>query len=222
MWPARNERRIKTVSRSQPHSATFVATSWDAFRTYGEGEAGIARRQLERLRNIVSYARTHSAYFANRYRNIPEPVADIRQLPVVTKEEMMSHFDEWVTDPLVNRERVATFIADLSLIGHDYLGRYVVCTTSGATGVPAIFLHDHGALVVYNVLGYIRSLPVVLSSWRTWAALLHGSGRLAAVFVTGGHFLGNTMMARRLRTMPWRARTQRIFSALAPLDESNA
>ena len=188
MWPARNERRIQTVSRSQPHSATFVATSWDACRTYGEGEAGIARRQLERLRNIVSYARTHSAYFANRYRNIPEPVADIRQLPVVTKEEMMSHFDEWVTDPLVNREQVAAFIADPSLIGHDYLGRYVVCTTSGATGVPAIFLHDHGALVVYNVLGYIRSLPVVLSSWRTWAALLHGGGRPAAVFVTGGHF----------------------------------
>ena len=219
MWPARKERRIQTVSRSQPHSATFVATSWDACRTYGEGEAGIARRQLERLRNIVSYARTHSAYLANRYRNIPEPVADIRQLPVVTKEEMMSHFDEWVTDPLVNREQVAAFIADPSLIGHDYLGRYVVCTTSGATGVPAIFLHDHGALVVYNVLGYIRSLPVVLSSWRTWAALLHGGGRLAAVFVTGGHFLGNTMMARRLRTMPWRARTQRIFSALAPLDD---
>ena len=139
MWPARKERRIKTVSRSQPHSATLVPTSWDACRTYGEGEAGIARRQSERLRNIVSYARTHSAYFANRYRSIPEPVADIRQLPVVVTKE--------------DQRRMMS---------------------------------------------------------------LHGSGRLAAVFVTGGHFLGNTMMARRLRTMPWRARTQQIFSALAP------
>jgi hypothetical protein len=42
---------------------------------------------------------------------------------------------------------------------------------------------------------------------------------LAAVFVTGGHFLGDTMMARRIRTMPWRARTQRIFSAIAPVEQ---
>ena len=95
----------------------------------------------------------------------------------------------------------------------------MVCTTSGATGIPAILLHDHAALVVYNALGYVRSLPVAfLSPARLWA-LLRGRGRLAAVFVTRGHFLGNTMMARRLRIMPWRAGMQRIFSALAPLAE---
>ena len=110
-------------------------------------------------------------------------------------------------------------MSDPGNIGRDYLGRYVVCTTSGATGIPAILLHDHPALIVYNVLGYIRSLPVVFLVPRRMWALLRGRGRLAAVFVTGGHFLGNTMMARRIRTMPWRARMQRIFSALAPVDE---
>ena len=34
----------------------------------------------------LSYARTHSVYFANRYRNIPEPVADIRQLQSLRQE----------------------------------------------------------------------------------------------------------------------------------------
>jgi phenylacetate-CoA ligase len=206
-------------ARSQPRQPTFLSTSWDAYRTRGEGEPGIARRQLERLRNIVAYARTHSVYLAGRYRSVPELLVDVRQLPMVTKAEMMRHFDEWVTDRCVKREQVEAFIADPGLIGHDYLGRYVVCTTSGATGIPAIVLHDHAALVVYNVLGYLRSLPVMLSSWRTWAALLRGRARLAAVFVTGGHYLGNTMMARRHRIMPWRERTQRIFSALAPVDE---
>ena len=67
--------------------------------------------------------------------------------------------------------------------------------------------------------GYMRSLPVAFLSLRHIWALLRGRGRLGAVFVTGGHFLGNTMMARRLRTMPWRAGMQRIFSALAPIDE---
>ncbi len=140
-------------------------------------------------------------------------------MPVVTKSELMSHFDEWMTDPAVTRAEVETFIADPDNIGRDFLQRYVVCTTSGATGIPAILLHDHSALVVYNVLGYVRSLPVAfLSPLRVWA-LVRGRARLAAVFVTGGHFLGNTMLARRIRKMPWRGRTQRIFSALAPLDE---
>ena len=201
------------------HRLTWLTASWDAYRTAREGEAGIARRQQERLRDIVAYARTHSPYYANRYRDAPEALSDIRQLPAVTKAEMMSHFDQWVTDPSVARPQVEAFLADPSNVGHDFLGRYVVCTTSGATGIPAILLHDHAALVVYNALGYVRSLPVAfLSPARLWA-LLRGRGRLAAVFVTRGHFLGNTMMARRLRIMPWRAGMQRIFSALAPLAE---
>ena len=79
----------------------------------------------------MAYARTHSAHLAGRYRNVPESVPDVAQLPVVTKAEMMRHFDKWVTDPLVNREQVEAFIAHPTLIGPDYLGRYVVCTTSG-------------------------------------------------------------------------------------------
>jgi len=196
-----------------------LLAGWDVYRAGKQGKAGITRRKQQRLRDIVVYARTHSEYFASRYRDVPETLSDITQLPVVTKAEMMRHFDQWVTDPSVKRAQVEAFIADPGLIGHDYLGRFVVCTTSGSTGSPAIMLHDRGALTVYNVLGYVRSLPVAFSSRRVLWALVRGRGRLAAVFVTGGHFLGNTMMARRLRTMPWRARMQRLFSALSPLRE---
>ena len=189
---------------STPFEA-FFRPGWDAYRTVRQGNARIAQRQQQRLRDLVAYARTHSAYFANLYRDVPEALTDVTQLPVVTKTEMMRHFDQWVTDPSVNREQVEEFVADPALIGHDYLNRYVVCTTSGSTGTPAILLHDRGALVIYNVLGYIRALPAAMFSAHNLWALLRGRGRLAAVFVTGGHFLGNTMMARRLRTMPSRA-----------------
>jgi phenylacetate-CoA ligase len=199
--------------------ATFFSASWDAWRVVREGKQGIANRQQERLRALVAYARRHSRYIADVYRDVPEQLTAVSQLPVMTKAEMMRHFDDWVTDPAVTKQQVEAFIADPSLIGHDYLDRYVVCTTSGSTGIPAILVHDHGALAVYNVLGYIRSLPIFLSSLRNLGALLRGRGRLAAVFVTGGHFLGNTMSARRSRKMPWRAKTQRLFSALTPIAE---
>lgn len=198
---------------------TYFSASWDAYLAARQGEDGIARRQQQRLRHIVAYARAHSSYYRRLYRDVPESLSDISQLPAVTKAEVMSHFDDWVTDPAVTRAQVQEFLADPHNVGRDFQDRYVVCTTSGATGIPAILLHDHSALVVYNVLGYIRSLPVAFLSPRRGWALVRGRARLAAVFVTGGHFLGNTMMARRLRTMPWRAKTQRIFSALAPVEE---
>lgn len=207
------------IHHHQNHQPGFLAASWDAWRASREGTAGIARRQQARLQALVSSARIHSHYYAERYREVPEPCTNIRQLPVMTKAEMMSHFDEWVTDPEVSRPGIEAFIADPALIGHDYLDRYVVCTTSGSTGTPAILVHDHRALVIYNVLGYIRSLPVFISTLRNLVVLVRGKGHLASVFVTGGHFLGNTMMARRARTTRWRARTQRLFSALTPTAE---
>jgi phenylacetate-CoA ligase len=197
---------------------TFFTASWDAWRTAREGKLRIAERQQKRLQELVSYARTHSRYYAQVYQDVPEQVIALTQLPAVTKAEMMSHFDDWVTDPAITRQDVDAFISNPELIGHDYLDHYVVCTTSGSTGIPAILVHDHGALTVYNVLGYIRSLPVFLSSLRNIGALLRGKARLAAIFVTGGHFLGNTMSARRRKKMPWRAKTQRLFSALTPID----
>ena len=199
-------------------TAAVVRLSWDAVRTARGGEAAIASRQTERLQELVAFARERSPYLAAGYRAVPAQVTDITQLPMSAKAEMMAHFDEWVTDPDVTRAQVEAFIADPDMIGHDLLGRYVVCTTSGATGTPAILLHDRNALTVYNVMGYVRSLRTVLPPRQLWA-LLRGKGRMAAVFVTGGHFLGSTMMARRHRAMPWRAKTQRLFSALTPRDE---
>jgi phenylacetate-CoA ligase len=213
------EKNMYYQKNNTSHHLGLLPTSWDAWKAARAGKQGINRRQQARLRALVSYARSHSRYFADLYRDVPEPSTDIGQLPVVTKAELMRYFDDWVTDPAVTRQGVEAFIADPSLIGHDYLDRYVVCTTSGSTGTPAILVHDQGALVVYNVLGYIRSLPVFVSTLRNLRALLRGKGRLASVFVTGGHFLGNTMVARRSRKMPWRAKTQRLFSALTPTAE---
>src|SRR5689334_15494445 len=69
-----------------------------------------------------------------------------------------------------------------------------------------------------NGLGYARALSNLLSRRILWAILRTG-GRSAAVFATGGHFLGAALTARRQRAMPWRANRYRLFSALSPLHE---
>jgi phenylacetate-CoA ligase len=108
------------------------------------GPEAIASRQQARVADLVTTAQACSPYFRTRYRHLPARVTDARQLPPVTKPEMMAHFDDWVTDPAVTRAGVEAFVADKSLIGQPYLGRYMVWTTSGTSGVPAMVVADPG------------------------------------------------------------------------------
>ena len=176
------------------------------------------QRQDQRLAALLDYTRARSPFYAEQYRDLPAAIKNIQELPPVTKARLMQRFDEWVTDSAVRRIDLERWIGDLSHLGQDYLDQYLVCTTSGSSGTPAILVLDHRELAVMNGLGYARALSSLLSGRILWAILRTG-GRSAAVFATGGHFLGAALMARRQRAMPWRANRYRLFSALSPLPE---
>jgi phenylacetate-coenzyme A ligase PaaK-like adenylate-forming protein len=197
---------------------TPVGVALDAWMTQRGGSALITRRQRERLAALVAHARTHSPFYAERYHGLSAGLTPIEELPPVTKRELMDRFNDWVTDREVRRSEVEYWIGDLSHLGQDYLGRYLICTTSGSSGTPAILVLDHRELAVMNGLGYARALFNLLSTRILWTIARTG-GRSAAVFATGGHFLGAALMARRQHAMPWRANRYRLFSALSPLSE---
>jgi hypothetical protein len=105
----------------------------------------------------------------------------------------MARFDDWVTDPAVTRAGVEEFVADLDNLGADFLGRYVVFTTSGSTGVPALLVQDRRALAVMNGVTYVRALgyltPRLLAQMLSVAsesqtARVMGSGAIPLPFVT--------------------------------------
>jgi len=197
---------------------TPIAVALDAWTAQRGGSVLVRQRQEQRLAALLDYARARSPFYAEQYRDLPAEIKDIQELPPVTKARLMERFDEWVTDPAVRRIALEQWIGDLSHLGQNYLDQYLVCTTSGSSGTPAILLLDHRELAVMNGLGYARALSSLLSGRILWAILRTG-GRSAAVFATGGHFLGAALMARRQRAMPWRADRYRLFSALSPLSE---
>ena len=200
----------------------FLAASWDAGKTARAGSQGIVRRQQERLSVLVSSARAHSRYFANLYRDAPDPCMDAGQLPVVTKADMMRHFDDWVTDPAVTRQGVEAF-PRRSIPGR---GRHQPGTAMSSVRPPARRVPRRSSCMTTarspRILCWVTSAPCrsFLSTLRNLGALLAGKGPPGLGLRHGGHFLGNTMMARRKRKMPWRARTQRLFSAPAPTNQS--
>ncbi len=192
--------------------------AWKAWRDERSGAAAIAARQQARLVELVEFTRRCSPYYRSLYAGLPAYVDDIRLLPPVTKTGLMESFDVWVTDPAVTRAGVERFVGDESLVGELYLGRYLVWTTSGTTGEPAILVHDRGSWTVLNVLGRLRGLRGFLEP-RDFLKIRQGGTRSASIFSTGGHFGGNVIGEYQRRQNPSRAGSIRVFSALTPLDD---
>lgn len=198
---------------------TFTHIAWDTWKATRGGVKAIQVRQQRRLRELVEFVRTHSDFYADKYSHVPGRIYDVRQLPPVMKPELLKHFDIWMTDHKITRASVESFISDKSLVGHHYLGRYFVCTTSGTTGVPTILIHDTGMLALSSAVELARAVPAWGLTLREWERFAQLGGRVAAVFVTGGHFQGIASMKRRHLENPRREKTARMFSALAPLPE---
>jgi putative adenylate-forming enzyme len=117
------------------------------------------QRQLDALRR---FARERSPFYRRFHRGLDR--APFIELPILTKAEMMAHFDEVVTDPRVRLADAESFLqhhpADALL--HD---RYVVLSTSGSTGRRGVFLFDEREWV--NALAMI-SRPMA------WAGVVRG------------------------------------------------
>ncbi len=187
----------------------------DLLRAQRQGASGLAGRQQARLAALVRYARARSRYYERLYRGLPAGGVVLRDLPPVTKPELMSSFDDWVTDPAVTQSGAGAFIADPARAGGRYLGRYFVCTTSGTTGLPGVFVHDRGACAVYRAFSYRVGLAWL--SARQWVGMARLRGRWAAVVGTGGHFAGAGWMEYQRRRSLWRRRHYRVISVQQPL-----
>lgn len=197
-----------------------IGVAWDAWITSRGGISAVTARQSVRLQALVGHARAHSQFYAARYRGVPQgPVglADLPSLPPVHKTELMANFDEWVTDRRLTRNGISSFVADPANAGRDFLGEYVVFTTSGSTAEPALLVQDRRALAVMFGLTYARSAGVLPHALLL--RVLRRGAKQAAVFATGGHFLSAVMFERRLRAHPLRRKYSRFFSILDPLPE---
>jgi len=198
---------------------TFSHIALDTWKATRGGISAIKVRQGRRLAELVAFVRENSRYYTDKYRHLSGHITDVQQLPPTMKPDLLKYFDDWMTDPEVTRARVEAFIADKSLVGHHFLGRYFVCTTSGTTGVPTMLVHDTGMLALSSAVELARAVPTWGLTLHDWSRFAKLGGRVAAVFVTGGHFQGIASMKRRHLENPRREKTARMFSALSPLPE---
>jgi len=103
------------------------------------------RWQLEEYQGrALRLLREHAFERSPFYRHFHKGFTDrsLKNLPVLTKEMVMEHFDELVTDRAIRLADVEAHLATLSGGDELFNGRDRVASTSGSTGRRGLFLWD--------------------------------------------------------------------------------
>jgi len=201
---------------NQPDTRWEVASRMlDIWWTRAAGRQAVAAAAARRTSELIELARRSSPFYRDAWRSLPKHVR-LCDLPVVTKRELMSRFDEWPTDRSLARRAVDAFLADRSRIGEFFRGRYLLWKSSGTTGEPGIFAQDRQALAVYDALLAVQLQSSPAAAAFAWGLFAQG-GRAALVSATGDHFASISSWLRGCRDSPWAG--ARAFSVASPLPE---
>ncbi len=149
--------------------------------------AQVLGMQRARFRRIIAHARATSPFYRKRFQGIDLRRCPPADLPVLTKAEMMEHFDELVTDRRITRASAEQFIARPENLGKYFLDRYVVCHTSGSQGQPAIIIQDRADLELTFALQIARG-HARPKRWRTFLGRLVDPARMATVTLRPGFY----------------------------------
>jgi phenylacetate-CoA ligase len=142
--------------------------------------------QLKKLKNLVSFAREHSEYYKKLYKDIPTEFDTIEILPITNKSELMSHFDEWVTDKKIKIDDIKIFIADQTLVGTKYLKKYHIAITSGTTGKNGVFVTDMNETKLSSKINKKSKFSWI--GFPGFAKLMIKGIRIAAITAVGEHY----------------------------------
>ena len=160
------------------------------------GPEALAGLQAVRLRKLLSHAKAASPLYRRLLDGIDADRANLRELPVTHKRDLMAQFDEWVTDPRLRLADVQRFMADGTRIGEPGPHGYMVWQSSGSSGEPGVFVQDDMAMAVYDALEAQRRPWSARRLFDPWCA----GERMVFVGATGGHFAGIASL-RRLRRL---------------------
>lgn len=114
----------------------FERIRWSADR--------LRAHQTEALRALLHVAGRRSPYHAERLRSAVGDVdafrlEDLGRLPVMTKADMMDHYDEVTTDRRLTRDAVESFLAGVGERPAAFLGEYIVLASGGSSGHRGVF-----------------------------------------------------------------------------------
>lgn len=139
-------------------------------------------KQLRKFRRLVAFADQHSSYYADiiKARAIDIGTCRPEDFPILTKSELMAHFDRIVTDRRITKRAIADFLERSKDPNELFLDDIYVVHTSGSSGEVGIFVFSK-ADWARGIVSAQRQLPLPIPFRRT---------KIAFYGATDGHYGG--------------------------------
>lgn len=176
---------------------------------------GEERRELrqKRLKELTAYAQHNSPYYGGLYKGLSDNW-ELRDLPPVNKMDLMTHFDQWLTDRTITEKAVNRFRENRENIGRLLKRKYLVFTTSGSTGYPLVVLYDKSCMNISSALSVLRTY----ARKEDMAAFIKKGKRTASIFAEG-FYLGSGSVKYQLQRMPWKKGLMMNLDVRMPMEE---
>ena len=168
--------------------------------------------QNKRLRDLVSYVRKHSPYYAEKLAHLPEEFT-LTDLPIMTKSVIMENFDRIVTDPKITLERCNKFMLNHENRKKKYLDKYIVATTSGSTGVPLVSVLDPQYMEIFVFNSSMKSIP-----YLPYMKMSLKGFKSANLVSDQGFYLGNGSFHQNIHRLRNPDKFMRVFDILNPVE----
>jgi phenylacetate-CoA ligase len=186
----------------QQHVARAVALAPRLIEQLDWSACRLAAYRARQLRELVRTATERSAWYRARLAGVDIDRLDettLAELPVLTKTELMEHFDDIVTDHRLSLAQLEQHLATVET-GSYLFGRYTAITSGGSTGQRGVFVYDWDSWAVFWLSvfrGVLRvklanpgldGRPALLAS-VTAAHFSHATAAMARTFA-GAHLTG--------------------------------
>jgi len=144
----------------QRHIERLLAQLAEHFERVAWSAARLREERSARLRDLVRVAVERSAWHRDRLGGIDLATLDedsLRELPVMGKQDLMSNFDEIVTDPSVHLCDVNAHIASLDSDAY-FRGELHAVASGGSSGIRGVFVWGWDAWATVQLTALRRSL----------------------------------------------------------------
>jgi phenylacetate-CoA ligase len=179
----------------QRHVADALALAPRLIDQLGWPADRLAEHRTLRLRELARIATERSPWYRKRLSGVDIDRLDeaaLTELPVLSKAELMEHFDDILTDSRLTRAGLEAHLSTVET-GSYLLGRYTALTSGGSSGQRGVFVYDRDAFAVFWLTCYrgllrardsdpdLASRPAVMAS-VTAAHFSHATAAMARTF----------------------------------------
>jgi len=198
------------------HAETVAALLPDLIGVVDLPRVQIERVQQARLRDLVRHARELSPFHARRLDVIDAENFALEQLPIMTRSDMMAHYDDLLADRRLTLAEINAHLARLEKGGPGaapggdayLLDQYHAVMSSGSSGLRGVFVYDWDAWAIAYIAYFRMLLRARRREQRFYEEVAAVIGAMNAAHTSTALF---QTFSRKVK--------QVVFSVTAPLEQ---